>query len=124
MQKIHDDRLKTFDIVIAIFVVDNKDRKSWFLEETFLLVNINIDIVFRIFFFNLNNIEINFIDQKLKKRLYHTAKTLSTSRWVKLVRKKEFIVVAFNLDNKIFIVYIAFFTNINLGLEVYLFCKA
>lgn len=34
--------------------------------ETFLLADISIDITFKIFFFILNNIQINFNDQKLK----------------------------------------------------------
>lgn len=43
---------------------------------------------------------------------------------MEIVRKKEFTVAVFDLDDEIFIVYIAFLTSPNQDLEVHLFQKA
>lgn len=43
--------------------------------------------------------------------MYITIKTFLTTKQVELGRKKKFVAVFFNLDNKIFIIYIAFLTN-------------
>lgn len=59
-QKIDGNRLKTFNIVIASFLVENKDGRSRLFEGTFLLANINMNVVFDILFLILNNVKINF----------------------------------------------------------------
>lgn len=41
-----------------------------------------------------------------------------------LVEKKEFVAIGFDLNDKIFIVYIVFFASSNLDIDVHLFCKA
>lgn len=43
-------------------MVDNRDRKFQFFEETFLLANISINVSFEISFFILSNIKIDFDD--------------------------------------------------------------
>lgn len=45
-QKIYDCRLESYEMVIVSFQIDNKDKKSYFFEETFLLANSSIDIAF------------------------------------------------------------------------------
>lgn len=65
VQKMNDSRLKIFGKVIDFFLVDNIDGKSRFFEKTFLLVDISINITFEMSFLILNNVKINFIDQKL-----------------------------------------------------------
>lgn len=59
-QKIDDSKLETFGMVIALFQVDNKDEKSCFFEEIFLLAEISIDVAFRMFFLTLSNVQVNF----------------------------------------------------------------
>lgn len=39
-----------------LFSVDDKDRKSWFFEKTFLLANISIDVTFGILFLTNSNL--------------------------------------------------------------------
>lgn len=56
---------KTFEIVRASFSIDNKSIRSSFFEETFLIANININIVLIMFFLILSNLQINFLEQKL-----------------------------------------------------------
>lgn len=43
-------------MVIVFFLVDNKDKKSCFFEETFLLADISIAIAFGMFFLILSNV--------------------------------------------------------------------
>lgn len=92
-QKIDCSRLKTYEIVIVFFQVDDKDRKSRFFEETFLLIDIGMNIAFEIRFLTLSNVKINSNNKKLKLRLYTVADHLSNTRQVELVRKKKFVIV-------------------------------
>lgn len=48
-------------MVIAIFSLKSKEKRSQFIEITFLLADINIDIFLEIHFFPVSNIEIDFI---------------------------------------------------------------
>lgn len=66
-----------------------------------------MDITFGILFLILNNLQIKFNNRELRWQSYITAKGLSITRQFKLVRKKKFAITAFDLDDKIFIVYIA-----------------
>lgn len=45
--------------------MEDKDRRSHFFEEIFLLADISMDVTFGMSFFTLSNVEINFTDQKL-----------------------------------------------------------
>lgn len=65
-QTIDDNRLETFRMMIALFQVDDKDKKSRFLEKIFLLTDISLDIVFGIPFLILSNVEVNFNNRKFK----------------------------------------------------------
>lgn len=47
-------------MVIVSFQMDDKDKKSRFFEKTFLVADINMDVAFRMSFFTLNNIKVNF----------------------------------------------------------------
>lgn len=48
-----------------------------------------------------------FNNKELRWRLYTTAKVLVSTREVELVEKKEFVIVAFDLENEIFISHVA-----------------
>lgn len=43
---------------------------------------------------------------------------------MKLIRKKNFAAAAFNPDDEIFVLDIAFFTNLKLDIEIHIFCQA
>lgn len=70
-------------------------------------------------FFTLSNRNINLTDYKFNWKLYTTIEPLSTIKRVWLVEKKIFIVVALDLNNKIFISYVIFFTSSNLNINSY-----
>lgn len=60
------------------------------------------------FFLTLNNIKFNYIDKNLSWKLYIIAKVLLIIKQNELIRKKKFIAITFNLENKAFVIYIAF----------------
>lgn len=104
--------LKTFGIVIAVFSINDKGKKSQFFKKAFFLADIIIDIVLEIPFFTLSNSEINFLKWELNWRLYTIIEALQTTKWVELVEKKEFIAIVFNLDDDTFIAHIAFLASL------------
>lgn len=62
VQKIEGSRFEIFEIIIAFYLIEDKDKNSCFLKKTFLLANISIDIVLGIFFLTLSNVKIDFTD--------------------------------------------------------------
>lgn len=60
------------------------------------MANVNLKVVFRILSLILSSINIDFLVQKLQQRTYTIQKALSTTRYVKLVEKKEFAIAAVN----------------------------
>lgn len=112
-QKVDGSRLQTFGIVIASFLMKNKDRKSRFFDKTFLLVDISMDVTFEIFFFILSNVDVNFTDQKLISRLYIIAKLICIIQRLELAGKKEFVVAILDLEDKIFVIHFAPHVNSN-----------
>ena len=50
-QKIDVTILETYEIIIVVFLVINWANKIKFFEEIVLVINISLDVVFRMFFF-------------------------------------------------------------------------
>lgn len=87
-QKIDNIRLKSFAMIIALFEVDDKDRKFSFFEERFLPANINMNVNFGILFLTLINVKVNLNNQKRRYRLYHANKAnVSIRRYIWLEKK-------------------------------------
>lgn len=103
-------------------MVEDKDKKSRFLEETFLLADISMDVAFGIFFLIFSNIEINFTEQELKERLYTTVEVFPTTWQKELIGKKEFAAITLDLKDEIFVVHDVAFASF--GLDVYSFYQA
>lgn len=68
--------LNTFEIIITSFQILNKLKKVRYFQKIFLVANINIKIVFEIFFFIFSNININFTQKKLIWKIYSITKVL------------------------------------------------
>lgn len=66
VQKIDDSILDIYKIVGAVFSMTDKANQEKFFEKTFLIANINPKIVLRIPFLTLSNVDINFLDWKLR----------------------------------------------------------
>ena len=80
--------LDIYKIVVAAFLVTNKANRVRFFEETFLMANVSLEVVFRILFFTLSGADIDFLDQKLRWRNYTTQKALLTTGHIELIDKK------------------------------------
>ena len=103
-------------MVLASFSIKDKKRNSCFFEKTFILTDISMDITLKISFFTLKNVDINFIGRHIYCKTYTIAEVFLTTRQVKLIEKNEFTVIALNLENKAFVIYVAF---INQDLDVH-----
>ena len=77
-----------------------------FFEKTFLVDNISPEVVLRIPFLILSSANIDFLDRKLWWRTYTIIKALPTTRRIDLVGKKEFVVVALNLEHETYVIHI------------------
>lgn len=64
-QKINGLSFENFGMIIAIYSMNDKIRRSRFFEEIFLLAFIYINIVLGISVFALSNIKINFLEREL-----------------------------------------------------------
>lgn len=69
-------------MAIALFQVVNKDGKSHFFQQTFLVANINMNVAFRISSFTLSNPRVNFNNQELHLRSYIVSETVAIIKWV------------------------------------------
>ena len=106
-QKIDGSTLKIFKMVLASFQVEDKLRRIWFFQETFLLANISAEVVLDIPFLTLSNANVQFVEKELTWRSYTTAEALPTTKRVELINKKEFAKAALDENSETFVVYVA-----------------
>lgn len=69
-QIINNSTVKTFEMVISSFLINDKIKNSQFFEETFFLADININIALSMFFLTLSKVEINFFEWEFNWRSY------------------------------------------------------
>ena len=105
-QKIDGTMLDIFRIVVTAFSMTDKANRVKFFEETFLLANVSLEIVFERLFLILNDANIDFLSQKLWWRTYTIKKAPPTTRCIKLVDKKEFVAAALDPEHETYIVYV------------------
>ena len=55
----------TYKIVVFTFSILNKDNKKRFFKESFLLANVKLDIVLKMLFLIMSNVDVNFQAQDL-----------------------------------------------------------
>ncbi len=96
----------------------NKDGRERFFEERSLLADIKSNVVLGILFLTISNIDINFQARNLQWRSYITGDILPSTKWVKLIGKKEFTVVAYDSKYEAFVVHIVAL-NIDSSNEMY-----
>ena len=65
-QKIDSTMRDTFEIVVVAFSVTDKANWVRFLEETFLVANVSLEVVFEILFLTLSGANVNFLGQELR----------------------------------------------------------
>ena len=106
-------------MVVSTFFISNKDIKERFFKKSFLWADVKLNIVLRMFFLTINNIDIDAQWRDLSWRSYTTRNILLITKQIKLMEKKKFIIAVFYLKYKTCIIYIAAF-YINSDDEMYL----
>ena len=105
-QKIDGTTLDSFGMVVAAFLVTDTANRVIFFEETFLVANVSLKIVFGMLFLTLSDAYVDFLSWELRLRTYTTKKALPTTRHVGLVGKKEFVAAALDSEHETYVVYI------------------
>ena len=59
-QKMDGTTLETYEIVVSTFFMLNKNGREKFFKESFLLSDVKPDVVIKIAFLTINNINVNF----------------------------------------------------------------
>ena len=65
MQKIDSTTLKTYEIVVFIFSILDKDSRERFFKKNFLLADVKPDIMLKMLFLTMSNADIDFQAQDL-----------------------------------------------------------
>ena len=94
-------------MVLADFQVEDKLKRARFLQETFLLANIDAEIVLSMPFLIFRNVDVQFVEKKLTWRSYNTAEALPTTKRVELINKKKFAKAALDENSETFVVHVA-----------------
>ena len=116
-QKMNNTTLNTYEIVVAAFSVTDKANRVRFFKKTFLVANVSPKIVFGIPFLTLSSVDVDFLDQKLRWRIYTIEEALPTTKRIELVGKKEFAAAVLNPEHETFVVHVA---SLNLVLGIHL----
>ncbi len=117
-QKIDGTTLETYEIVVSTFSMSDKENRERFFKESFLLADVKLDVVLGMPFLTMTNADVDFQARDLQWKFYITRDILSTTRRVKLIRKKKFVVAALNLEHETFVIYITALT-VNLSDKVH-----
>ena len=110
-KKIDSTMLDIFGMVVVAFSVTDEANQVRFFEETILVANVSLEIVFGIPFLTLSGADINFLGQELRWRTYTTKEALSTTRRIELVGKKKFATAVLDPESEIFVVYVTSFSS-------------
>ncbi len=94
-------------MVLTYFSLQNSLGKILFFKKTFLLANTSMEVILRMPFLFVNNINVEFAElEKLTWRLYMAVEALPTTNWIKLIGKREFAKAALDGNYKIFVMHI------------------
>ncbi len=95
-------------MVVAYFLIEDKNEKSQFFKKTLLFANFSMNIALWMPFLTLSNIEIYFFDLDLSQRLYTIVEASLTIKQIELIKKKKFTVAGLAWKDAAFVVHIAF----------------
>ena len=106
-QKIDGSALETFGMVIANFQVEDKASRPRFFQEIFLVADTKFEVILGMFFLKISNADVSFGEETLTWKIYTTNKALPTTKQVQIVNLKEFVIVALDVNSKMFVVHMA-----------------
>lgn len=105
--KIDSLPLEIYGIVLAVFSPQDWLMRVRFLEKTFLLVNISLEMLLGMFFLSLGNTNVKFAKLgKLTLRSHNIVKALLTTGRVEFIDKREFAKTDLNENTEIFVIYV------------------
>ena len=107
IQKIDGSHLDTFGMVIADCLVKDKLEMVRLFQEIFLLANINLKVIMEMLFLTLSRADVWFAEWEFVWKTCTDVESISTIRRVEIITKGEFVAVALNTDDEIFMVHIA-----------------
>ena len=85
----------------------DKANRIRFFEETFLVANVNLEVIFGMPLLTLSDTNVDFLGWELWWETYTADKALPTTRRVELGGKKEFATTALDPESETFIVHVA-----------------
>ena len=94
-------------MVIADFQMEDKSSRPRFFQETFLVADTKFEVILRMLFFKISNADVAFGEGMLTWKLYTTNKALPTTKRVRLVDPKEFVIVTLNADSETFVMHVS-----------------
>lgn len=106
-QTINESALMTYGIGIVSFPIQNRLKKVWFFEKTFLLADTSMGLVLEMLFLTFSDADLWFAKKELIWISYTIAEALPTTNKVKLIDKKEFAKVILDRNSETFMVNIA-----------------
>ena len=103
--------------------MEDKIGRAQFFQESLLLATTSMKIVLRMAFLTFSNANIYFAEKDLTRRSYTTAKTLLTTKQVKVIDKNEFAKPALDEKSKTFVVHKAALEPLLVGMIIHLLQK-
>ena len=117
-QKIDGSALRTYDMTIAGFLIQDRLGKIRFFEGTFWLDDTSIKVVLGMRFIFLSNANIQFDTGNLTSRTYSTVEALSTTREFYLINKHEFARPVLDKNSETFVVNVATLEALKLAIHL------
>ena len=102
-------------MVSAKFLIQNSLGRVRFFEETFLLVDIHMEVVLGMLFPSLDYTDFLFNAREFNWRSYIVARALFTTWQVELIDKHEFSRTALDESSKTFVVHVVALNNLKLA---------
>ena len=87
--------------------MENKASKTKFFQEIFLVANTKFEVILKMPFLKISNVDVSFGKRILMWKSCITNKALFITKQVQIVNPKKFIIVALNINNKMFMVHVA-----------------
>ena len=94
-------------MVIIDFQIKDKTSKPRIFYKTFLIANTKFEVILKMLFLKLSNTNMSFDKKTLMWRTYTINKALSTTKQVQIIDKKDFVIVALNINSETFVIYVA-----------------
>ena len=106
-KKIYGSALGTFGMVIANFWKKNKISKPKIFQKIFLVADIILEVILRMHFLKIKNVDMLFGKKTLIQKSYTTNGTIPTIEQVQIIDSKIFIIEMLIAYGEIFVNYVA-----------------